>query len=61
MTTVYLDCKQCKHYKDSAIFELCLHEKSKYKVDGDPREHYHTISHMRLHTCGALAVLRTIY
>ena len=38
-------CKQCSHYKNTEIFELCSHPHSGYHYDG--RAEHHTCQHMR--------------
>lgn len=50
--------KQCEHYRDVAVFELCHHPKSVYSVAG--KSDFHTIVHMREHAnlCGPIATLR---
>lgn len=47
-------CKRCKFYLDDALFELCTHPSSEYKV-GEDRPSHHTIAHMRTWECGDMA------
>ena len=37
-------CQNCLYYEIAALFELCKHEASKYKIA--EREDWHTIGHM---------------
>lgn len=50
-------CRQCKHYRNAAVFELCQHPKSAYSVAG--KSDFHTITYMRQDRfpCGEDAVL----
>lgn len=38
-------CRECAHYEEAAIFELCKHSASIYIVA--EKGGYHTIGHMR--------------
>jgi recombinational DNA repair protein RecR len=42
-------CRQCVHYRETAVFNLCTHPSSYYVVA--EREDFHTIGHMRQHAC----------
>jgi hypothetical protein len=50
-----IDCRSCKHRLETAVFELCTHPASRYKVA--EREDWHTTSHMRQRDCGEKATL----
>lgn len=49
MTTELALCRQCVHYRETAVFNLCTHPTSWYVVA--EREDFHTIGHMRRHEC----------
>lgn len=38
-------CQKCEHYTPTALFELCEHAASKYKIG--VKEDWHTVGHMR--------------
>lgn len=42
-------CRQCVHYRETAVFNLCTHPASVYVVA--EKEDFHTIGHMRQHEC----------
>ena len=44
------DCRDCKHFRSTMVFELCSHKESQYIAGGKKGEH--TIGHMRRHGCG---------
>ena len=39
------ECFNCVSHKKTALFHLCVHEKSEYSFDG--KSDYHTVQHMR--------------
>lgn len=43
--------KDCKFYKQTALFELCTNENSQYSIEG--KVDFHTINHQRTGVCGA--------
>jgi hypothetical protein len=43
-------CSDCKHYRQTMVFDLCEHSNSTYSVAG--RKDQHTAGHMRQHECG---------
>lgn len=47
-------CRDCKHFSETVVFELCLHPSSKYVVA--ELEDFHTATHMRRHACTETAV-----
>jgi len=51
-----MDCKNCKHSEENAIFKLCKHPQSVYVVS--EKMDWHTQWHMRHHShCGKEAKL----
>jgi hypothetical protein len=46
-----IDCRGCKHYRATAVFELCMRTEALYKIADKIGQH--TIGHMRrVHLCG---------
>lgn len=43
-------CRSCAHYRETTVFELCMHSAATYSVAG--KSDQHTIGHMRtMGTC----------
>lgn len=51
------DCTGCRYFARDIVFELCMHDSSRYKV-AEKAEH-HTIGHMRSREdmCGEIGKL----
>ncbi len=41
----FTKCRSCRHFKPTALFDLCMHAASRYLALGEID--YHTIGHMR--------------
>ena len=44
------NCKDCKYYRDTMIFELCTHPRAEYVIAD--KHDFHSIGHMRKFDCG---------
>ena len=49
------NCKDCKHFRETTLFYLCLHAESTYTAAGKTDQH--TVGHMRRLRCGPQAAL----
>lgn len=49
------NCKDCKHFRETTVFDLCLHAESTYTAAGKVDQH--TVGHMRRFKCGPQAAL----
>ena len=45
------NCRDCLHYRETTIFELCMRANATYSVAGKVDQH--TVGHMRRWECGA--------
>jgi hypothetical protein len=43
-------CRDCAHFKETYVFDLCAHAEATYKIA--EREDQHTVTHMRRTRCG---------
>jgi len=48
-------CVDCKHFRETTVFLLCIHPDSKYEIAGKADQH--TAGHMRRMGCGEDAKL----
>jgi hypothetical protein len=49
MKPASIDCRDCKHYCEAMVFELCGHPSSEYKIA--EKVDFHSIGHMRQFAC----------
>jgi len=49
LTPVPPDCRDCKHYRETMLFDLCTRPESTYTAEGKTDQH--TIGHMRERLC----------
>ena len=49
------NCKDCQHYRETTLFELCKSPESTYTAGGKTDQH--TVGHMRRLGCGPEARL----
>jgi hypothetical protein len=44
------NCRDCKHFRSTMVFDLCKRPESTYTAGGKTDQH--TTGHMRAHACG---------